>query len=244
MPIEVKSICDFINPQGIGKYKVCTECNEEKLLEEFYKELRNKKDGKVSKCKSCLSKMTKEWKKNNEIQYKENIKYQRYGITLKEFNSQLEKQNNTCCICKKEFNKKLYPCIDHIEGTLNIRGILCHKCNSFIGYANHDINILLESIKYLEKAPVIIGNKSRRLSFTEKLKNISNRYKGVSKTKNGRYSVQIRKNKIKLNFGVFDFPEEAARVYDTKILELYPDIDHKYLNNIPKDWTPILNLEF
>jgi hypothetical protein len=59
----------------------------------------------------------------------------------------LEDQKNRCAICKKD-NKKL--CIDHDHSTGIVRGALCTTCNSLLGMAKDNIQILKSAIEYLQ----------------------------------------------------------------------------------------------
>ncbi len=43
--------------------KVCTVCHVPKLLTEYYKDSRNKQDGRYSKCKPCHAHISQEWQK-------------------------------------------------------------------------------------------------------------------------------------------------------------------------------------
>ena len=75
-----------------------------------------------------------------------------YGITLEEKIILINKQNNTCKICKtsfKEINSKQIH-LDHDYKTGKIRGILCHHCNFLIENSKENINILKNTINYLE----------------------------------------------------------------------------------------------
>lgn len=54
-------------------------------------------------------------------------------------------QDGKCLICKKEKNKL---CVDHNHDTGKIRGLLCVKCNSNLGW--HEC-YLKEINKYLNK---------------------------------------------------------------------------------------------
>jgi hypothetical protein len=55
----------------------------------------------------------------------------------------------------------------------------------------------------------------RICSFRENSRNVKKiSYKGITKTKNGKYQAQIMVNKKHINLGVFSVESEAARVYD------------------------------
>jgi Recombination endonuclease VII len=86
-----------------------------------------------------------------------------YKLTQTEYESLLEAQAHRCAICgkheseckRKGRNNRNYQIIlhvdhDHVTGT--IRGLLCHKCNTLIGYAGDDRKILQNAISYLEKS--------------------------------------------------------------------------------------------
>lgn len=69
----------------------------------------------------------------------------RYNLTIDEYNNMFDKQDGKCLICNN--NDKLFVDHNHLNG--EIRGLLCNTCNGGIGYLKEDINILLNSIKYL-----------------------------------------------------------------------------------------------
>lgn len=58
-----------------------------------------------------------------------------YGISQNEYEELLQKQEGRCAICKRhhtEFTKALS--VDHDHKSMEIRGLLCHFCNSrFLG---------------------------------------------------------------------------------------------------------------
>jgi hypothetical protein len=85
------------------------------------------------------------------------LKY-KYGITLGDYNRMFEEQNGVCAICgKKESSLSNYSdsikhlSVDHNHMTGEVRGLLCDKCNRMIGYANENIKILNNAIRYLEE---------------------------------------------------------------------------------------------
>jgi hypothetical protein len=85
---------------------------------------------------------------NNQDKFK-GYQLKRYGLTVEEYNKILTNQNNQCAICKKSFIKT--PHIDHDHQTGKVREILCITCNSILGYANDDIQILINCINYIKK---------------------------------------------------------------------------------------------
>jgi len=129
----------------------CNECKIKKPLEDFNKN----KDctlGRVSTCKSCQSiksaKRYQEYRKNPDFRHR-NINahfIRRYGISHNEVLKMKEEQDNKCAICHKE-DKRLH--LDHNHDTGQIRKMLCFNCNSVLGYAKENPEILAEAIKYL-----------------------------------------------------------------------------------------------
>lgn len=82
-----------------------------------------------------------------------------YGITVEDFEAQRIEQDNKCAICLKEFTQT--PCVDHSHVTFEFRGLLCHKCNRFIGLAEENIDSLERAKKYLLKYGVDHPNYQR-----------------------------------------------------------------------------------
>ena len=57
-----------------------------------------------------------------------------------------------CCNIKFEFgNKDTTPNVDHCHSTLILRGLLCKRCNSVLGYCEDDVVILENLARYLRK---------------------------------------------------------------------------------------------
>ena len=72
-----------------------------------------------------------------------------YGLSLQQYDTMLESQDGKCAICK-EVPKAKNLCIDHDHDTGTNRGLLCNKCNRGIGYLGDNIQLLKQSIQYLE----------------------------------------------------------------------------------------------
>jgi len=69
--------------------KICSNCKEEKRIEEFYFDKKNK-DGFKNKCKTCSNNLHKEWEKNNVYKRKEYLKKWRKEY----YNNNVEKLKN------------------------------------------------------------------------------------------------------------------------------------------------------
>lgn len=113
-------------------------CGEQKPLSAYYKN-SSQKSGLQSKCKPCHEKA------------KMKSKVGAYGITLEEYKSLFKKQNNACAICRKTFTSKKNTHIDHDHRTNKVRSLLCHHCNSVIGFAKDSTDILKSAILYLRR---------------------------------------------------------------------------------------------
>lgn len=76
----------------------------------------------------------------------------KYGITIEEYNSLLEKQNGKCAICGAAIGdnsgNRLY--VDHNHKTGKVRGLLCSACNFGIGKFKDSPELLKKAAIYLE----------------------------------------------------------------------------------------------
>ncbi len=133
--------------------KVCTICKIEKSYSEFY---TKKKTGlPKSECKICTIVSSQNWKKNNKEKYEENklkSRLNKYGLTLEEYDTLVEKQKGLCAICgRKESIPNKSLSVDHCHNTGKPRELLCNKCNTGLGMFKDDIKIVENAIKYLER---------------------------------------------------------------------------------------------
>ncbi len=82
----------------------------------------------------------------------------KYNITSDDYDRMFKEQDGCCAICGKHQSENqsrkgrdipLFIDHDHITG--KIRGLLCSNCNSVLGYAHDDKDILKNAIDYLSK---------------------------------------------------------------------------------------------
>jgi hypothetical protein len=69
-----------------------------------------------------------------------------YKITPEYYEQLIIFQDNKCAICFTP-DKKLYIDHDHVAG--NVRGLLCHNCNSALGHFYDNKEYLKSAISYL-----------------------------------------------------------------------------------------------
>lgn len=83
-----------------------------------------------------------EWKRNNNL-----IRY--HGIDSSIYFEMLRDQGGVCkiCLCPPAEGKML--CVDHCHSTLEIRGLLCPKCNKALGLFSDSKVALERAISYL-----------------------------------------------------------------------------------------------
>lgn len=87
---------------------------------------------------------------DKELQKRKRMKW-RYGILPEEFNKMIVDQGRCCAICKSEFNERKVPFIDHCHVSSVVRGVLCHYCNTGLGYFKDSIENLSGAIKYMKE---------------------------------------------------------------------------------------------
>jgi len=77
----------------------------------------------------------------------------KYNITPEQIDIMYLEQGDCCKICnthRDDNNLKGVLCIDHDHKTLEVRGLLCGKCNSGIGMLKENPEILEKAIQYLK----------------------------------------------------------------------------------------------
>lgn len=82
---------------------------------------------------------------------------QKYGLTREQFEAMRAAQHNQCAICDREMLMGNFgatrACIDHHHGTGKVRGLLCHRCNLFVGKLEN-IKLRDAALRYLARHEV------------------------------------------------------------------------------------------
>ena len=121
---------------------------------EFFYKRSTSRDGFDFWCKGCK----KEYDKiRNELK-----RFNKYNITIEDYEKIRSEQDNKCAICGIDFDylskirKDLVPRtgkprIDHDHRTYNVRGLLCTDCNIVLGCFKDNPFIIIKAIKYLQE---------------------------------------------------------------------------------------------
>lgn len=91
----------------------------------------------VARYRDKLNSKRREW----DASHPEWVRDQRLrhfrGITLKQFNEMLAHQDGRCAICRRtlaETGQRRPFSVDHDHATGRVRGLLCARCNTYVGY--------------------------------------------------------------------------------------------------------------
>lgn len=119
--------------------KECSECRTYQPEDQFYSR-REAPDGLTLSCKICS---------------RSRARAVRYNVPMGYLEGLLASQEGRCASCKSllvqwEVDHDHRCCPGRYSCGSCIRGILCHSCNSTLGAAQDDPNILRSTLLYLE----------------------------------------------------------------------------------------------
>lgn len=164
-------------------YIYCKGCNLDKpLTKEFFRPMKDRKLGFLRRCKSCIASHMQEYRKTKpqsdefiqlrrlrdkqrwpkrRVRESENRKIRalikRYNLTIGEYETIRKRQRNRCAICGIEESKsqKKNLCVDHDHKTGKVRGLLCGKCNSGLGFFQDNTDIIEKALGYLQESFIL-----------------------------------------------------------------------------------------
>jgi Recombination endonuclease VII len=98
-----------------------------------------------------------EYLKDNKEKVNRRVRNRRHGITQEQYDAKIQKQDNRCAVCHKEFEGT--PHFDHSHACCpNLRscdkcrrGLLCEDCNLGLGRFKDSIEVLNNAIQYLKE---------------------------------------------------------------------------------------------
>ncbi len=154
--------------------KYCIGCKKELPEENFY-QLHGKPHGRC--CRDCskgtislknkthydknqekMNDKNKKYYQDNKRDWHERVIKSKHKMSKEEYQRLYTDANSSCQICgtpEIELQKKL--CIDHSHITEEVRGLLCHKCNTAIGMFFDDPNLIEKAALYLRQHDASFG---------------------------------------------------------------------------------------
>ena len=131
--------------------KQCNVCKEILPLDSFGKD-KPRRDGLTPDCKPCKRARQRSYYKNNKERYRDYGYNRAYNITREQYDKLLEEQDGRCAICGTDTPGgygRLH--VDHNHTTGEVRGLLCHGCNTGIGSLKDSPDTLRRAANYLEE---------------------------------------------------------------------------------------------
>lgn len=129
--------------------KECSLCSETKPLEDFYRYASGRL---YAVCKPCHLARSRQRHAENPIKRRESNWRNKYGIkgfSQEQYEVMYESQAGLCMVCgREETASGRLLAVDHDHRTGMVRGLLCTKCNTTLGWIERHPNI----ITYLQEA--------------------------------------------------------------------------------------------
>lgn len=76
-----------------------------------------------------------------------------YGLTLEQYEALYEAQGGSCYICRRAKGVSKRLAVDHDHKTGYVRGLLCGKCNGYLGYIRDSPEAGTRMHDYLNNPP-------------------------------------------------------------------------------------------
>lgn len=104
-----------------------------------------------------FSRYAKKWYAAHPLAARRDKVLRKYGLTLEAYEKMLQKQNGLCAVCCMPAAPNTHLHVDHDHRCCRgqrscgecVRGLLCRRCNSFLGFVNDDKGLLEKIIAYL-----------------------------------------------------------------------------------------------
>lgn len=135
------SVCSGIEAASVA----CQRCHTDKPASAFHR----KGNGTQAWCRECHNAYQRQTRKRRETPEKKrvaNLKA-RYRLSPVEVDAMLNRQEGRCALCCDQLSRYV---VDHCHITNQVRGILCHRCNTVIGGLD-DREFRAKAMAYLER---------------------------------------------------------------------------------------------
>lgn len=148
---------EYFHKSGTGLRTICKLCIKA-YKEQWYKKneseiLRKRREYYYSDHQRSLER-SKEYRHKNKSKLRVRELEGNHNIKEKHIRDLMDKQRGCCAICGDSLvNPDSYRSfsVDHNHETGNVRGLLCHSCNTSLGLLKENPSILFSMIKYIEE---------------------------------------------------------------------------------------------
>lgn len=150
--------------------KICTQCKQEKPLNDFFRRRVNGRETYRSNCKECSTTAARQWMQDHPEMVRHrgkqrSAKYHRNHLSIgywarmglnfteEDFFAMWDAQVHKCALCGEKpslFLKKRFP-LDHDHETGKVRAIICHRCNLIVGLVEHEPDLVEKALRYIAK---------------------------------------------------------------------------------------------
>ena len=116
--------------------KTCASCLMEKDQSQFHRRTASK-DGLYSYCKPCNTIKSRELYQRSEkvrSSARERHLQTAYGMSPAEVEEMFNQQDQCCAICSRSLAEIRRLVVDHDHATGKVRGGLCDRCNTNLGW--------------------------------------------------------------------------------------------------------------
>lgn len=133
--------------------RLCSKCRQTVSRHDFYK-AKTMRDGLTPWCKACVRATEKAKRKKSPAKLRlAKIRYS-YGITGDQYQAMIVGQGGVCAICAGAELVQKNLSVDHDHVTGGVRGLLCGKCNSGLGFFRDNQAFLRSAADYLDRFAV------------------------------------------------------------------------------------------
>lgn len=131
----------------------CSKCHKTQPLSEFPIQ-KNKQNGRSyyhTHCNECRRERARKVIRGlSKEEIRRRNLWAEFKITVEDWDSLFQSQGKKCAICGTKEKTGNGFCTDHCHKSGKIRGILCTCCNTVLGHARDNPEILIKAVWYLQ----------------------------------------------------------------------------------------------
>lgn len=134
--------------------KACRVCKQSRPSAE-YALASDKRDGLGDICRDCHAAQRREAYESRPAEARREMNLRRFGLNATDYDAMLAAQGGVCAICASAQPRgrwNTHFAVDHDHKSGRVRGLLCGTCNTALGMAKDNPELLRAAADYLERA--------------------------------------------------------------------------------------------